>query len=121
MHPDNGMLGLRPLRRCPSSLGLVHQDYFYRNSTNIANTKAEIKSPQPAERQNGSMSVDFDELRRLRRARDKMDREYATPLDVPAMARTALMSTAHFSRRFREAYSETPYSYLRSEERRVGK
>lgn len=41
-----------------------------------------------------------------------MDREYAEPLDVPALARTALMSTAHFSRRFREAYSETPYSYL---------
>ena len=41
-----------------------------------------------------------------------MDREYAQPLDVPALARTALMSTAHFSRRFREAYSETPYSYL---------
>jgi len=41
-----------------------------------------------------------------------MDREYARPLDVPALARTALMSSAHFSRRFREAYSETPYSYL---------
>jgi AraC-like DNA-binding protein len=58
------------------------------------------------------MAVDLDELRRLRRARDRMDREYAKPLDVPALARTALMSTAHFSRRFREAYSETPYSYL---------
>ncbi|QYN25469.1 helix-turn-helix transcriptional regulator [Amycolatopsis sp. DSM 110486] len=58
------------------------------------------------------MSADLDELRRLRRARDRMDREYAEPLDVPALARTALMSTAHFSRRFREAYSETPYSYL---------
>jgi transcriptional regulator GlxA family with amidase domain len=41
-----------------------------------------------------------------------MDREYAQPLDVPALARTALMSTGHFSRRFRETYSETPYSYL---------
>jgi AraC-like DNA-binding protein len=41
-----------------------------------------------------------------------MDREYAEPLDVPALARTALMSTGHFSRRFREAYGETPYSYL---------
>jgi transcriptional regulator GlxA family with amidase domain len=61
---------------------------------------------------NGHMSVDLDELRRLRRARDRMDREYAQPLDVPALARTALMSPAHFSRRFREAYSETPYSYL---------
>jgi transcriptional regulator GlxA family with amidase domain len=58
------------------------------------------------------VSVDLDELRRLRRARDRMDREYAEPLDVAALARTALMSPAHFSRRFREAYSETPYSYL---------
>jgi len=58
------------------------------------------------------MSTYLEELRRLRRARDRMDREYAQPLDVPALARTALMSPAHFSRRFREAYSETPYSYL---------
>jgi len=58
------------------------------------------------------MSTDLDELRRLRRARDQMDREYAQPLDVPALARTALMSPAHFSRRFRLTYSETPYSYL---------
>jgi len=57
-------------------------------------------------------AIDLDELRRLRRARDRMDREYAAPLDVAALARTALMSTAHFSRRFREAYGETPYSYL---------
>lgn len=62
--------------------------------------------------QNEGVSVDFDELRRLCRARDRMDREYAQPLDVPALARTAFMSTAHFSRRFREVYSETPYSYL---------
>src|SRR5207248_5679920 len=39
-------------------------------------------------------------------------REYAEPLDVAVLARTALMSEGHFSRRFREAYSETPYSYL---------
>ena len=58
------------------------------------------------------MSVDIDELRRLRRARDRMDREYAEPLNVPALARTALMSPGHFSRRFRETYAETPYSYL---------
>lgn len=58
------------------------------------------------------MRADLDELRRLRLARDRMDREYAQPLDVPALARTAMMSPAHFSRRFREAYSETPYSYL---------
>ena len=58
------------------------------------------------------MRPDLDELRLLRLARDRMDREYAQPLDVPALARTALMSPAHFSRRFRAAYSETPYSYL---------
>lgn len=52
------------------------------------------------------------DLAHLRRARDLMDREYARPLDVPAMARTALMSPAHFSRRFRAAYGETPYAYL---------
>jgi AraC-like DNA-binding protein len=60
------------------------------------------------------MSPDIEELRLLRRARDQMDREYARPLDVPALARTAMMSPAHFSRRFRAAYSETPYSYLMS-------
>jgi AraC-like DNA-binding protein len=48
----------------------------------------------------------------LRRARDRIDRDYAQPLDVPAMAGTALMSPAHFSRKFRAAYGETPYSYL---------
>lgn len=52
------------------------------------------------------------DLAHLRRARDLMDRDYAQPLDVPALARAALMSPAHFSRRFRVAYGETPYSYL---------
>ena len=41
-----------------------------------------------------------------------MDREYARPLDVPTLAQAALMSPAHFSRQFRAAYGETPYSYL---------
>ena len=41
-----------------------------------------------------------------------MDRDYAQPLNVPAMARAALMSPSHFSRKFRAAYGETPYSYL---------
>src|SRR3954465_12797846 len=53
-----------------------------------------------------------EDLARLRRARDLMDREYARPLDVPAMARAALMSPSHFSRKFRAAYGEKPYSYL---------
>ena len=48
----------------------------------------------------------------LRRARDRMDRDYAQPLDVAAMASTALMSAAHFSRQFKTAYGETPYGYL---------
>lgn len=61
---------------------------------------------------NRQVPTDLDELRRLRRARDRMDREYAEPLDVPALAATAFMSAAHFSRRFREAYGETPYAYL---------
>ena len=52
------------------------------------------------------------DLTHLRRARDLMDRGYARPLDVPAMASAALMSPAHFSRKFRAAYGETPYSYL---------
>jgi AraC-like DNA-binding protein len=56
--------------------------------------------------------VNVADLAYLRRARDLMDREYARPLDVPALARVALMSTAHFSRQFRAAYGETPYSYL---------
>jgi AraC-like DNA-binding protein len=51
-------------------------------------------------------------LAHLRRARDLMDREYASPLNVPALAQAALMSPAHFSRQFRAAYGETPYSYL---------
>ena len=52
------------------------------------------------------------DLAHLRRARDLMDREYARPLDVPAMAGAAAMSPAHFSRKFRAAYGETPYAYL---------
>lgn len=57
-------------------------------------------------------SEELANLAHLRRARDLMDREYARPLDVAALARAALMSTAHFSRQFRAAYGETPYSYL---------
>ena len=52
------------------------------------------------------------DLAHLRRARDLMDRDYAEPLDVPAMAQAALMSPAHFARKFRAAYGETPHAYL---------
>ncbi len=48
----------------------------------------------------------------LRRVRDRIDREYAQPLDVEALARGAHMSAGHFSRAFRLAYGESPYSYL---------
>ena len=52
------------------------------------------------------------DLARLRRVRDRIDREYARPLDVEALARDAHMSAGHFSRQFRLAYGESPYSYL---------
>ena len=52
------------------------------------------------------------ELRLLRQVRDRMDREYAQPLDVEALARGVHLSAGHLSRRFREAYGESPYSYL---------
>ncbi|UQX01431.1 helix-turn-helix transcriptional regulator [Streptomyces sp. RerS4] len=56
--------------------------------------------------------MNLEDLKRLRRARDRMDRDYAEPLDVPALARDALMSAGHFSRSFRAAFGESPYSYL---------
>jgi AraC-like DNA-binding protein len=52
------------------------------------------------------------DLALLRRVRDRIDREYAQPLDVEALAREAHMSAGHFSRQFRLAYGESPYSYL---------
>jgi AraC-like DNA-binding protein len=54
----------------------------------------------------------LSDLARLRRVRDRIDREYAQPLDVEALARDAHMSPGHFSREFRQAYGESPYSYL---------
>jgi AraC-like DNA-binding protein len=52
------------------------------------------------------------DLARLRRVRDRIDREYAQPLDVEALARGVNMSAGHLSRQFRLAYGESPYSYL---------
>ena len=68
-------------------------------------TIAEVTS-SPAQEQR------LRDLARLRRVRDRMDREYAQPLDVEALARGAHMSAGHFSREFRLAYGESPYSYL---------
>ena len=54
----------------------------------------------------------LSDLARLRRVRDRIDREYAQPLDVEALARGAHMSAGHLSRQFKLAYGESPYSYL---------
>ncbi|HEX2786022.1 MAG TPA: helix-turn-helix transcriptional regulator [Ilumatobacteraceae bacterium] len=61
---------------------------------------------RPAEAQH------LTDLALLRRVRDRMDREYALPLDVEALARGVNMSAGHLSRQFRLAYGESPYSYL---------
>jgi AraC-like DNA-binding protein len=53
-----------------------------------------------------------DTNRRMLRARDAMDRDYAKPLDVPALARIAYVSEAHFIRTFRATFGETPHRYL---------
>ena len=52
------------------------------------------------------------DLARLRRVRDRIDREYAQPLDAEALARSMNMSAGHLNRQFRRAYGESPYSYL---------
>jgi AraC-like DNA-binding protein len=54
----------------------------------------------------------LSDLARLRRVRDRIDREYTQPLDVEALARDAYMSAGHLSREFRRAYGEPPYAYL---------
>jgi AraC-like DNA-binding protein len=54
----------------------------------------------------------LSDLARLRRVKDRMDREYMRPLDVEALARDAYMSAGHFSRAFKTAYGESPYGYL---------
>ena len=63
-------------------------------------------SPSPADARR------LEDLAVLRRVRDRMDREYAQPLDVEALARGAFMSAGHLSREFKRAYGESPYSYL---------
>jgi AraC-like DNA-binding protein len=52
------------------------------------------------------------DLRLLRRVKDRIDRDYAQPLDVEALARGVHMSAGHLSREFKKAYGESPYSYL---------
>ena len=59
-----------------------------------------------------SVSVAHENNRRLLRARDAMDRSYAEALDIPALARIAHVSEAHFIRTFRDTFGETPHRYL---------
>ena len=56
--------------------------------------------------------MDAHEASHLRRAKDLVDRAYAQPLDVAALARTAHMSVAHFSRRFRQCFGDPPHQYV---------
>ena len=60
----------------------------------------------------GTPDARLRELAQLRRVRDRIDREYAQPLDVEALARGVHLSAGHLSRQFRAAYGESPYSYL---------
>ena len=85
-------------RRCHSRLG-------GRASIAVPRTIVCVTS-RPAETQR------LRDLARLRQVRDRIDREYAQPLDVEALARGAHMSAGHLSREFRLAYGESPYSYL---------
>ena len=54
----------------------------------------------------------LDDLARLRRIRDRIDREYAEPLNLDVLARDEHMSSGHLSRQFKKAFGEAPYSYL---------
>ena len=60
----------------------------------------------------GRAGARLEDLARLRRARDRVDREFARPLTVGELARDAAMSTGHFARSFTRAYAESPYRYL---------
>jgi AraC-like DNA-binding protein len=71
------------------------------NVRHIGSTPQEVVIPQR-----------LRDLARLRRVRDRIDREYAQPLDVEALARGAHVSAGHLSREFRRAYGESPYGYL---------
>ncbi|WP_051762382.1 helix-turn-helix transcriptional regulator [Streptomyces virginiae] len=67
---------------------------------------------RPAWRQALIEASHLEDLARLRRVRDRIDREYARPLDVEELARAADMAAGHLGRRFRVAYGASPYAYL---------
>ncbi|UVO12954.1 helix-turn-helix transcriptional regulator [Mycobacterium sp. SVM_VP21] len=60
----------------------------------------------------GGHAQDLRDLARLRRVRDRIDRDYAQPLNLDALASDVHLSTGHLSRQFKLAYGESPYSYL---------
>jgi len=72
----------------------------------LTGTISQMKSSRPA------ATPHLRDLVLLGRVRDRIDREYAQPLDVEALARGAYMSAGHLSRQFRLAYGESPYAYL---------
>ena len=108
---DDGELAELPLRRGsePHGLAIGPDDALW-----VALESGLCCASPPSARASiwNAGRVTLEDLVRLRRARDMMDRDYAEPLDVPALARAALMSPGHFSRSFRAAFGETPYSYL---------
>ncbi|MET9673487.1 helix-turn-helix transcriptional regulator [Streptomyces sp. NPDC006482] len=67
---------------------------------------------QPEWRRARAQAQRLADLARLRRVRDRIDREYAQPLNVEALAHDVNMSAGHLSRQFRAAYGESPYAYL---------
>jgi AraC-like DNA-binding protein len=79
-----------------------------------------VSTPDPTDRADTRADTRADDRRddrlrdlaRLRRVRDRIDRDYAQPLDVEALARGAHLSAGHLSRAFRAAYGESPYGYL---------
>jgi AraC-like DNA-binding protein len=75
--------------------------------TSRADTRADSRADSRADTEQR-----LRDLARLRRVRDRIDREYAQPLDVEALARGVNMSAGHLSRQFKLAYGESPYSYL---------
>jgi len=76
-------------------------------------TKTDTHSPAPRITDSAPAKAQhLRDLALLRRVRDRIDREYAHPLDVEALARAVNMSAGHLSRQFRLAYGESPYSYL---------
>ncbi|HEU4975166.1 MAG TPA: helix-turn-helix transcriptional regulator, partial [Baekduia sp.] len=72
---------------------------------------AEVPPNEPLPEE-AAFSQRLRHLARLRRVRDRIDRDYAQPLDVEALARGVHMSAGHLSREFRVAFGESPYSYL---------